>query len=147
MKRLFLIWMALLPALGACGQGPQRQEAEAADAAEARPAEAVAPAAEVLLGIEVLEKSGFECLQGKKIGLLTNRSGIDRKELFITTKIFPEDIINGTTAGSFEQSLEKLDTDYVDLMFLHQPVEIIVRIIQKLHIRIGSTTLRLPMAN
>ena len=54
MKRLFMIWMALLPALGACGQGPQRQAAEAADAAEARPAEAAAPAAEVLPGIEVL---------------------------------------------------------------------------------------------
>ena len=74
-----MIWMALLPALGACGQGPQRQAAEVADAAEARPAEAAAPAAEVLPGIEVLEKSGFECLKGKKIGLLTNPSGIDRK--------------------------------------------------------------------
>ena len=73
-----MIWMALLPALGACGQGPQRQAAEAADAAEARSA-AAAPAAEVLPGIEVLEKSGFECLKGKKIGLLTNPSGIDRK--------------------------------------------------------------------
>ena len=29
-------------------------------------------------GVEVLERSGFECLRGKKVGLLTNPSGIDR---------------------------------------------------------------------
>ncbi|MCC7181059.1 MAG: DUF1343 domain-containing protein [Acidobacteria bacterium] len=36
------------------------------------------PAAPVLAGIDVLARDGFKLLQGKKVGLLTNHTGIDR---------------------------------------------------------------------
>ncbi len=35
--------------------------------------------AQVLTGIEVLERGGFEELQGKRVGLVTNPSGVDRR--------------------------------------------------------------------
>ena len=69
MRKLSLLFLTLLTALVACGQGRQDQSAEAVEPA----------VREVLPGVEVLVKSGFECLKGKKIGLLTNPSGIDRK--------------------------------------------------------------------
>ena len=78
-KRLSLVLLAMLPALGACGQGTARPAASAAGDAQSAVPPPAASAPEVLPGIEVLEKSGFECLKGKKIGLLTNPSGIDRK--------------------------------------------------------------------
>ena len=34
--------------------------------------------AQVLTGIEVLEQGGFEELKGKRVGLVTNPSGVDR---------------------------------------------------------------------
>ena len=66
-KRLSLVLLAMLPALGACGQGTARPAASASGDAQIAPPPA-ASAPEVLPGIEVLEKSGFECLKGKKIG-------------------------------------------------------------------------------
>src|SRR5206468_1845684 len=36
-------------------------------------------AAEVLLGNEVLAKEGFKAVQGKRVGLITNPSGVNRK--------------------------------------------------------------------
>ena len=40
---------------------------------------AVPMGAQVLTGIEVLEQNGFEELQGKRVGLVTNPSGVDRQ--------------------------------------------------------------------
>lgn len=51
------------------------------------------------------------------------RSGVDRKDIFITTKLWCSDIDNGTQIKAFETSLKKLGTDYVDLYLLHWPVE------------------------
>ena len=45
--------------------------------------------AQVLTGIEVLERGGFEELQGKRVGLVTNPSGVDRR-LRSTIDIFFE---------------------------------------------------------
>lgn len=49
-------------------------------------------------------------------------SGIDRGELFITTKIWTENMDADTVGPSFQESLKKLQTDYVDLILLHFPV-------------------------
>lgn len=49
-------------------------------------------------------------------------SGVDRSDIHITTKIAPADVMNQETAKGFEESLAKLDTDYVDLMLLHWPM-------------------------
>ena len=49
------------------------------------------------------------------------KCGVPRKELFLTTKIW---ISNGgyeKAAASIKESLRKLQTDYIDLMLIHQP--------------------------
>lgn len=45
-----------------------------------------------------------------------------RKDFFITTKIFPNNFGYDKTLKSFSDSLEKLQTDYVDLLLLHWPM-------------------------
>lgn len=49
-----------------------------ASCATAKKANEVSAAPVVKPGVEVLRDGGFQCLQGKKIGLLTNPSGVDR---------------------------------------------------------------------
>jgi diketogulonate reductase-like aldo/keto reductase len=49
------------------------------------------------------------------------KSGVDRKDIFITTKISISNFGHKKTLKSFEESLNKLQTDYVDLLLLHFP--------------------------
>ncbi|MBC1987060.1 aldo/keto reductase [Listeria sp. FSL L7-0478] len=48
-------------------------------------------------------------------------SGVDRKELFITTKIWVENISYKGVMSSFDRSLKRLGVDYIDLLLIHQP--------------------------
>jgi diketogulonate reductase-like aldo/keto reductase len=59
------------------------------------------------------------------IGRAWKESGLKRNELFITTKIAVENFGAKHTLRSFETSLEKLQTDYVDLILLHFPVTLL----------------------
>ncbi|MDB5166340.1 MAG: Aldo/keto reductase [Candidatus Saccharibacteria bacterium] len=52
-------------------------------------------------------------------------SGIARKDFFVTTKIAVNNFGYHRTKRSFMQSLEDLETDYVDLLLLHFPVPIL----------------------
>jgi len=55
------------------------------------------------------------------VGKGIQASGVDRKELFITTKIWVENVSYDGVMTSFERSLRRLNLDYVDLLLIHQP--------------------------
>lgn len=54
------------------------------------------------------------------VGNAIRRSGIDRSEFFITSKLWASNYEN--PEAGIEKSLENLGTDYIDLYLLHQPV-------------------------
>jgi diketogulonate reductase-like aldo/keto reductase len=47
--------------------------------------------------------------------------GIDRDELFVTTKLWIEDASYEGAKAAFERSVNKLQLDYLDLWLIHQP--------------------------
>lgn len=58
----------------------------------------------------------------QSVGTAIKKSGIAREEIFLTTKLWNEDIRSGNTREAFYKSLEQLQTDYVDLYLIHWPV-------------------------
>jgi diketogulonate reductase-like aldo/keto reductase len=57
------------------------------------------------------------------LGEAWQRSGLKRDQLFLTTKIYTGNFGYETTIKSFDESLAKLKTDYVDLLLLHFPIK------------------------
>lgn len=57
-----------------------------------------------------------------EVGDALKEANIDRKEIFVTTKIWIDNYGEGKTYDSVINSLKKLKLDYVDLILLHQPV-------------------------
>ncbi len=55
------------------------------------------------------------------VGNAIQRCGVDRSELFITTKVWVISYGYDKTKASVEESLKKLQLDYIDLVLLHQP--------------------------
>src|SRR5574344_2346286 len=55
------------------------------------------------------------------VGNAIKKSGINRKDFFITTKVWISNYGDGKTADSIDESLRKLGTDYIDLLLMHQP--------------------------
>ena len=45
-------------------------------------------------------------------------SGVPRKDVFLSTKLWPSDYTN---PRAVDETLERLGTDYVDLLYIHQP--------------------------
>ncbi len=54
----------------------------------------------------------------KAVGRAIHKSGIDRKEIFLETKLWPSFY---EQVDAVEKTLERLDTDYIDLLLIHQP--------------------------
>ncbi|MDO4536304.1 MAG: aldo/keto reductase [Clostridium perfringens] len=54
------------------------------------------------------------------VGAAIKESGIDRKDMWITTKLWPSEYGEGVTLKAIDKMLERLDTDYIDLLLLHQ---------------------------
>ena len=55
------------------------------------------------------------------VGNAVKRSGVARSELFLTTKVWISNAGEKRAAASIDESLKKLQTDYVDLLLIHQP--------------------------
>jgi 2,5-diketo-D-gluconate reductase A len=55
------------------------------------------------------------------VGAGIRNSGIDRRELFVTTKLWVEDASYEGAKAAFDRSLNKLQLDYLDLYLIHQP--------------------------
>ena len=54
----------------------------------------------------------------KAVGRAIRKSGIARNEIFLETKLWPSFY---EQADAVEKTLERLDTDYIDLLLIHQP--------------------------
>lgn len=56
----------------------------------------------------------------KAVGRAIKESGVKREEIYLSTKLWPSVYVNRVNA--IDETLARLDTDYIDLLFLHQPV-------------------------
>jgi len=56
------------------------------------------------------------------VGTAVANSGVERSEIFLTTKVWPERYAPDDLLASVRESLDKLRSDYVDLLLLHWPV-------------------------
>lgn len=55
----------------------------------------------------------------EEVGEAIRTSGVPREDIFVTTKIYPNEYANAEEA--IEESLARLDIGYIDLMLLHHP--------------------------
>ena len=55
------------------------------------------------------------------VGRAIRDSGIPREEIWVTTKLWPQDYAAADAPAGIELSLNNLGLDYIDLMLLHQP--------------------------
>ncbi len=69
--------------------------------------------------IDTASEYGNETSVGNGI----RESGVARDKIFLTTKLWNENIRRRRTADAFRESLERLQTDYVDLYLIHWPAE------------------------
>ena len=57
------------------------------------------------------------------VGRAIRESGVAREELFVTTKLWNDDIVNNNAQKAIDESLKKLGLDYVDLYLVHWPIK------------------------
>ena len=55
----------------------------------------------------------------KAVGRGVKRSGVKREEIYLVTKLWPS--VYADADNAIDATLRRLDTDYIDLLFLHQP--------------------------
>ncbi len=56
----------------------------------------------------------------KAVGRAIKKSGVEREKVYLSTKLWPS--VYKTADQAVDATLKRLDTEYIDLMFLHQPV-------------------------
>lgn len=58
----------------------------------------------------------------RSVGRAVKDSGIDRSEIWITSKLWPNEYGEGTTLKAIDRMCGRLGVDYIDLVYFHQPV-------------------------
>ncbi len=58
----------------------------------------------------------------RSVGRAIKDSGVPREEIWVTSKLWPNEFGEGTTEKAIDRMLNRLDLDYIDLVFVHQPV-------------------------
>lgn len=56
------------------------------------------------------------------VGRAVKASGIPREEIWITSKLWPTEYGEGVTLKAIDEMLERMQLDYIDLLYVHQPV-------------------------
>ncbi|MBP1637230.1 MAG: Aldehyde reductase [Bacteroidetes bacterium] len=56
------------------------------------------------------------------VGAAVKESGIPREEIWITSKLWPSEYGEGITMAAIDKMLVRLQTTYIDLLYVHQPV-------------------------
>lgn len=59
----------------------------------------------------------------ESVGQGMRDSGLKRNEIFLTTKLWNDDIRAGRTKEAYQESLDRLGTDYIDLYLIHWPAK------------------------
>jgi len=67
--------------------------------------------------IDTAQMYGNEASVGRAIAA----GGVDRAELFVTTKLGSDNVSDARVGASLDESLAKLGSDYVDLLLIHWP--------------------------
>ena len=58
----------------------------------------------------------------RQVGMAIQSSGIPRNQIFITTKLWVDDIQLGRLDSALQDSMERLGVDYLDLYLIHWPM-------------------------
>lgn len=59
----------------------------------------------------------------KEVGNAIRKSGVNRSEIFVTTKVGNSDHGFDNTLRAFDESMKKLNIDYIDLYLVHWPIK------------------------
>lgn len=86
--------------------------------------------AETVNAVRTALEAGYRHIDTAKIygnedsvGEGLRQSGVDRREVFVTTKLWNDDARAGRVKEACYQSLDKLGVDYLDLFLIHWPVD------------------------
>jgi diketogulonate reductase-like aldo/keto reductase len=83
--------------------------------------EATINAVKTALGMGIRHIDTAHAYQNERsVGKAVKESGIPREEIWITTKLWPSEYGEGKTSDAIDKMLKRLDTDYIDLLLLHQ---------------------------
>ena len=87
---------------------------------------------EVRVAVHTALQTGYRLIDTAKIyknekfiGEAIRTSGVPREEIFVTSKVWMSDMSYRRTLAAFDESLKKLELDYLDLYLMHWPVPIL----------------------
>ena len=87
------------------------------------------PPEESVAAVETALRTGYRHIDTaaaygneREVGEAVRRSGLERSELFIETKVWISDYGYDATLHAFDKSAAKLGVDELDLLILHQPL-------------------------